>query len=212
MELVKDEFNEESMEYLLVKLYAEVPLRDDFANLYIVSSEDNAVAAGKKNFIIVPTKGRAHLKMSEYNKTQNEERFDNPDEILSDELTKLIRRYIAKHKSAQIDKGTLFGKAALSPVVGNINKKLNISQPVNQKQENVNYIRHSIVSTVHERNNFDEMNTLAQKMKHKFTTAQLYVHKLIPDEEHVPTENETSEPAVVVAKPVVKSVTKKKSK
>lgn len=126
--------------------------------------------------------------MHTYNKTQVSGGYNDPDDDLSLSLSNLLRAYCASAKGPKIGKGTLFGSASLSPVIGDINKTLEID-PSGMA---INYLRHSKVSTVYEKRPGVDAKThaleiaeLSRRMKHEQTTANMYVRVLRPDPEAV---------------------------
>jgi integrase len=141
MQNVLDKYGNDSMEYLIISLYDENTLRDDYHELLIIQSEREINPDVKANYLINPRGKTIQCKIviQNYKIAKKNGEFRA---TLSKSLTKLIRAYIEKYELT--DK--LFPnyyKKGLSSVVSGMSKQQGIL-----KSGGTNYLRHSKVSTL----------------------------------------------------------------
>lgn len=151
----------------------EIPARDNFSNLTTV--EHGKKGADDENYLVMPGKKaaeRARIVINKF-KTSGKGKYAPVNVVLSKSLDSILRKYIT---TANVKVGALlFGKQSVSKIVGLMNDKLDIPE----KLQNINYIRHSIVSTVHARGDHAQMAKLADDMKHSIVMAFDYIRPLI---------------------------------
>lgn len=161
MELIKEKYGEDSKQFLIVSIYNEVSVRDDFARIIILNdkSQDNNI----DNYLLNEN-GKYTIILNKY-KTSNT--YGKQIYLLSDTLSLLIQNYINKHGLDTY----LFpdNSSGLSGYITNFNKRVNIIG-------SVNYIRHMIVSEFLNRTDLsvEERHTQAIRMCHSEPTQQKY--------------------------------------
>lgn len=161
MEIIKEKYGADSKQFLIVSIYNEVSVRDDFARIIILNdkSQDNNI----DNYLL-NVNDKFSIILNKY-KTSNV--YGKQIYLLSDSLSLLIQNYINKH---EIDT-YLFpeNSSGLSGYITNFNKRVNIIG-------SVNYIRHMIVSEFLNRTDLtpEERHTQAIRMCHSEPTQQKY--------------------------------------
>jgi hypothetical protein len=120
MHKVLDKYGKDSMEFLIVSLYDENTLRDDYHELLIISSERQLNPEVKANYLIYP-RGKSTLckiVIQNYKIARKNGEFRA---ALSRSLTKLIRAYIESNQLT--DKlFPQYYKKGLSSVVSRLSK------------------------------------------------------------------------------------------
>ncbi len=165
LKLLSDKYGEESKEYLIGRIYDELPARDNLNNLIIVNNENNL--NDKNNYLVVLRTGNCIFIINEY-KTKNKGQIKLKTTPL---LSNLIKNYIKKKEITD----TLFGKGKLSQFVTKMNTMIGIEG----KNNGINYLRHMKVSTVYDSNATDmEKVEIAQRMGHSTATQKTYLHKI----------------------------------
>ena len=171
--LIEDNYGLESKEYLLFRIYREIPVRD---NMQMLLTARKGEKPEHDNLFYVPRTaldGNAIFKLlAEHYKTGK--RYGTNDYNISHETTELIKAYMEKHN---IQYGEyLFGNKKLTKLISDVNNKLGFST-------GINLIRHSIVSTVYANNPTNaEKVKLARLMLHSTETAEKsYVRPLLPN-------------------------------
>ena len=169
LENVQKKFGESSKQYVLSRLYDEAPLRDNFHQLIIIST-NNEDRDKNINYIKVPRSGNAQVIANKYktHKTYGTIKID-----LSSKLTNLIRQYM---KDNNISKGEgLFGETErLSAFVSTMNKSLGY-------KGGVSLYRKMKISTLLDGENIKDVELrleLADKMGHKPATQLYYLRQL----------------------------------
>jgi hypothetical protein len=161
MELIKEKYGADSKQYLIVSIYNEVSVRDDFARIIVLNdkSQDNNI----DNYLLNED-GKYIIILNKY-KTSNV--YGKQIYNLSNELSLLIQNYIIKH---EIDI-YLFpeNSCGLSGYITNFNKRVNINGAIN-------YIRHMKVSQFLNRTDLtpEERHSQAIRMCHSEETQQKY--------------------------------------
>ena len=122
--LVEEEFGKDSKEYLIAKLYDNIPGRDDF-QLVIVKTVGETTDQ-KVNYIVVPDKGDCTVVVNQY-KTQS--KYGHDSRYPLDKATSaLVRKYI---KAKRLAYGSyLLGKGLLSGPISKFNDKLDLPNKV----------------------------------------------------------------------------------
>lgn len=166
---VKETFGIHSKMFLLVNLYKEIPIRDDFI-LKIVDTIKQAKTDSENeedvNYIVINKKDEATLVV--YNH-KTDGFFTETKEKLSRYVSRLIRDYRQQENIGYGD--YLFGKSNLSKFLSDSNKKMGI------KGGGVNIIRQMRVSDLPKDATPKERVELANKMKHSVLTQQKYKRK-----------------------------------
>lgn len=167
IEKVKDTFGVNSKMFLLVNLYKEIPIRDDFI-LKIVDSIQSIKTDTDEdvNYIVINKKNQATVIIKNH---KTDGKYTETKEKLSNYLSRLIRDY---REQENINYGDfLFGKSNLSKFLSDSNKKIGI------KGGGVNVIRQMKVSDLPQDATASERVDLANKMKHGILTQQRYKRK-----------------------------------
>lgn len=168
---ILEEYGPKSKEFLIASLYSELPVRDDFHHLELITAEaaNGAVHPGR-NFIVEPAtaKGRFLFIMQDY---KTSDKYGRYDFTASAGLSKQLRAFIKSHK---IKVGHfVFGKAPLSGFVQRMNRSIGIAKT------GVNYLRHSVISSAfHEGMTVDQRAELLRKMGHSPGTQLAYLRLL----------------------------------
>jgi hypothetical protein len=167
-EKILENYGEDSKQFLIVSMYDEVTLRDDYGELLIVSS-DRDIKNNKGNYLINPRGLTVNCKLviqsyktSEHNGTL---RYN-----LSRSLTKLLRNYIENNDLTDKLFPTYF-TSGLSQVVTQMSKKLGINS-----KGGTNYLRHSKITTMLSNSNIspEERIKLATSMGHSVNIQSEY--------------------------------------
>ena len=141
MDNVLEKYGEDSMEFLIISLYDENKLRDDYHELKIITSEREIDATVKANYLINPRGQTVQCKIIIQNYKIAKKNGDL-QATLSKGLTKLVRKYIETHQLTDKLFPQYFGKG-LSSVVSRMSKAQGITE-----RGGVNYLRHAKVSTL----------------------------------------------------------------
>jgi hypothetical protein len=169
MDKVLAKYGEASKEYLIVKLYGEVPCRDNLI-LKIVPSEGDDK---RVNYLVMPRGGTVTIVLNEY-KTKTKYLTNRTQ--LSAELSALVASYIKtqKIKTNQF----LFGASgSLSSTVSAMNIAIGVTDG-----GGINYIRHSIISTLYATNpSASARQALAKRMMHSPAAQEGYVREIRVD-------------------------------
>ena len=127
LDKIKEKFGENSKEYLIAKLYSEVPARDNFGDLEIVPTlrkNDNSI----QNYLILPRSKTAPLKVViQTYKTIGKYGIQNIK--LSPELSTLIREYIITN--GLTDKLFPRNSKGLTAFITSMNKKIGVESGIN---------------------------------------------------------------------------------
>jgi hypothetical protein len=165
MNKIKNKFGVDSKEYLLAKLYNELTVRDNYQNLII---KQNATNLSNDNNYIIVNKNKSKIILNNY-KTQK--KYKQIIHEVSVELDKLIKNFI---NNKNLDYGeTLFGKSALSKIIGIMNHNVDV-------EGSINTLRHMKISE--ELNNITDpkkRQELSKKMLHSPITQRNYMRQLI---------------------------------
>jgi hypothetical protein len=169
MDKVLAKYGEASKEYLIVKLYDEVPCRDNL-HLKIGPTEGDDK---KVNYLVMPKGGKVTVVLNDY-KTKNKYQVNRTE--LSAELSALVASYIKTHKIKTNQ--FLFGaQGGLSSTVSAMNTTIGVTDG-----GGVNYIRHSIVSTLYATNpSAAARQALAKRMMHSPAAQEQYVRAIRVD-------------------------------
>ena len=164
-------YNEDSKEYLIVSLYNEATLRDNFGELLIVKSNREIDPNKKGNYLINPIGKNCKLVIQNY-KTAN--RNGDLKYTLTRPLTKLIRNYIESNELT--DK--LFPNhftSGLTAFVVKMSKSIGIDE-----NGGINYFRHSKISSLLNKGRFTHQDRvkLATSMGHSLNIQSEYARFL----------------------------------
>lgn len=163
---VKREFGEKSKMYAIVKLYDEVPVRDDF-QLKVV---DKVADTKDTNFNYILTYPSKNSKVI-LNNFKTKEMYGAIKESISKETTKLLRDYM---KSNNIKIGDyLFGSDKLSSYITTNNNKLGVNKGFST------YRHMKISEELGKVKSIPERQALASVMGHSPMTQLKYVRNLI---------------------------------
>jgi hypothetical protein len=125
LDKVKNEFTVSSKMYLIANLYHDLTGRDDFGQIIIVSSLSKATDK-EKNYIVLPIRNQATIILNKY---KTSEKYDQINEKLTTNTTKLLRDYM-KTNNIKYD-GVLFNDSSLSSYISKNNLKLGIKGSIN---------------------------------------------------------------------------------
>jgi hypothetical protein len=165
---ILDKFGKTSKEFLIAKLYDEVPCRDNL-NLKIVPAEGDDKTT---NYLVMPKGGKLTVLLHDY-KTAKKYLTNRTE--LSAELSALITAYIKTHKLKTNQ--FLFGAGSLSSTVSAMNTAIGVTDG-----GGINYIRHSIISTLYGSNpSAAARQALAKRMMHSPQAQEGYVREIRVD-------------------------------
>ena len=170
---ILEKFGTDSKEFLIVSLYNEATLRDDFGELVIVVSDREIDGSKKGNYLINPRGKTVPCKLV----IQNYKTAKHNGDLkytLSKSLTKLIRNYIESNELT--DK--LFPQhytSGLSAFVAKMSKSIMILQ-----KGGINYFRHSKISSLLNNGKFtpEDRVKLATSMGHSLNIQSEYARFL----------------------------------
>jgi hypothetical protein len=173
LDLVKSTFGENSKNYVISKMYYEVPVRDDL-HLKIVNN-DIQDENDNDNYLILPskltTKNKMVVVINEY-KTKN--LYGTLKFVLSKQLQNIILKYINDNKLNIGD--YLFGKQkSNSDFVSKQNKILNVSGGIN------NYRRMTI--NTYKNKSPDEIVKLNKNMGHSYEASKNYIRNIFTNKD-----------------------------
>jgi hypothetical protein len=168
LDLVKTHYGENSKNYVISKLYEEVPVRDDF-HLKIVPN-DVQEENDTNNYLVIPskitTKNKMVVVINEY-KTKN--LYGTLKFVLSKQLENIILKYIKENKLNIGD--YLFGKQkSNSDFISKQNKILGITGSIN------NFRRMTINN--YKNKNPDEIIKLNKLMGHSHEASKNYIRNI----------------------------------
>jgi hypothetical protein len=165
---VKREFGEKSKMYAIVKLYDEVPVRDDF-QLKVV---DKVADTKDTNFNYILTYPSKNSKVI-LNNFKTKEMYGAIKESISKETTKLLRDYM---KNNNIKVGDyLFGSDKLSSFITANNNKLGVNKGFST------YRHMKISEELGKVKSIPERQALASVMGHSPMTQLKYIRNLIKE-------------------------------
>jgi hypothetical protein len=164
LDLIKNKLGDNSKMFVLISLYNEYTLRDN----YQLKMVDNVPTNNDDNYIIFPKNGKNLKLIINHYKTSN--KYGSLTLPLSKNLSKLIRAYV---KSNQLKIGDyLFGKTLLSTFISEENKKLGVSIGINE-------MRHiKVTEELSKIPNATERLELSKRMAHSPITQLNYVRQL----------------------------------
>lgn len=169
---VKDAFDENSKEYLIIYLYSILTVRDNYKAMKIISNlnENN----GRDNFFYINQTSKKMIFFINDYKTKD--KYDKIKfEISDNKLKKLLFDWIQTKKLKYGD--YLFGKSPLSSFVSNINKAVGYTDI-----KGINAMRHMRVSQLYinkEKPTWEERRKLADEMSHSIMVQEKYRRNLI---------------------------------
>ncbi len=163
-------YSDRSLEYLLINLYREIPVRDDF-QLKLVSTK--AQTKSKQNNYLLLNKKSCQIILNQYKTAKH---YGQKTYDLSPRLKEMIIAYIS---TIEGEVEYLFGTRQLSPVICEINKKLGYDG-------GITLLRKMAVTDLYrnEQATHEQKQELAERMCHSLNEAVLiYSGKLNNDED-----------------------------
>jgi hypothetical protein len=171
LERVKDSYGDNSMEYLLINIYKEVPMRDD---MQLLLTDGKIEFSDNINYLVMPEKKTKKIKLL-INKYKTGETYGKYEQELRLPLTRMINKYI-KENNILIG-GYLFGNKKLTGIVSNINKTIGYDSE-KYKATGINFIRKIAIANANTTSPENQLN-LAKSMGHSTETQQrIYKRKL----------------------------------
>lgn len=171
---IKEKYGEDSIQYLIARIYDEFTYRNDFENLIIVRGKNYAEQDpnyDNTNYIVMPSRGNAHIILNTFKKTNNFDKYGVLKyEPLSTELTQIIRQYIKNHKLTF--EQPLFQNHNISAITTAMNKELGIKGGI------VNFRRMKVSQLMANAPTDEQRVELALFMKHSPISQMKYVRKL----------------------------------
>jgi DNA-dependent RNA polymerase auxiliary subunit epsilon len=162
MKLINDNFLKYDKMTAFTKIFQELPIRDNFANMKIISQKEET-GDRSQNYILVNKTGQITVFIND-SKTQG--KFDyilKNGIILSLNLSNYLREYIKAKKLK--DGGLLFGKSLMSGFVSLNNSKIGI-------EGGFDMLRRMKIKWVENNQTLREKTNWAQIMGHDFNTQQ----------------------------------------
>jgi hypothetical protein len=141
---IKAAFGVDSKQYLIARLYGNVPLRDNYSNIIVIEKAEDMpppviTSAGKviaKNYIVVPKVGVSNVIIQNAKTTGRHGAMK--EKYTEDDMTALINAYMAKNNIKYGDE--LFGN--LKVTIPAMNKRVGVDGAINT-------LRHMVVSTLY---------------------------------------------------------------
>lgn len=171
----KSKFGQKSKEYLIILLYSQFTVRDNFGELKIIS--DEIEDDGKNNFLLKTTKVLKFI----INDFKTAGKFQQLHYIVpKGELYTLINWWIDNKKLAF--GSYLFGKTKMSSFISKTNEKLGY-----KSLGGVNLYRHARITDLYKNKNisFEERHKLTQEMGHGMMTQERYRRNLTVNGESI---------------------------
>lgn len=125
LNLIKNKFGEDSMEYMLMNMYNEIACRDDFGNLTLIDDKKK-MRDLNKNYILI---GKRDTKIILNQFKTHKDKEDDINVKLSKPLSIMIRNFIAKNNIAIGDELLPFNK--MSKTITEINRSVGIDGGIN---------------------------------------------------------------------------------
>jgi hypothetical protein len=158
LQLVKNKFGMNSKEYLIVSIYREVIVRDNFDFKIITNkNEDN----GKDNFLLLPRSANATIILNNY---KTFKKYGKKEIQLSNDINDLVRLYIKNNKVNKND--LLFGKEKLTQDISKMNKQIGIKGGINTTR------KIAVSSGLKADDSIETRVALANKSMHSVNTQQ----------------------------------------
>lgn len=168
-EKIKDMFGAKSMEYLTIKLYEQVPARDNFGKVVFTNDSD-----ASDNHVSKRTDGRyvLNIKLSKNNRHKDGKR----QKVLDDETSGIIDGMAIKEGTHlfrnNFDQPFYMGR--MSHYIRRVLKSVGI------KNGNINYIRRSWISSqLNKSDSSKSRRYVARQVGHQPQTSALYVRRRI---------------------------------
>jgi len=164
LQRVKDSYGDNSMEYLLINIYKEVPMRDD---MQLLLTDGKIEFSDNINYLVMPEKKTKKIKLL-INKYKTGETYGKYEQELTLALTRLINKYIKENNILIGD--YLFGNKKLTGIVSNINKTIGYDGE-KYKATGINFIRKIAIANANITSPQDQLN-MAKSMGHSTETQQ----------------------------------------
>lgn len=168
----KTNFGTDSVEYLLAVLYSNFTIRDDFSEMRIVSTMNEAKNKDYNFFVL--NKNMTFV----INRFKTDNKYSKlVYKVEIPELKTLLAKHIIKKSFGDY----LFGKSKLSSIVSKINK-INGYTYNDKSVGGVNFLRHITASQLSDFDyddlNYEERKKLAENMLHSVATNAMYRRNL----------------------------------
>jgi hypothetical protein len=171
LQRVNDNYGNNSMEYLLINMYKETPIRDD---MQLLLTNGNIAFNNDINYLVIPPKKTSKIKLI-INKYKIDESYGKYEKEIPLSLCRMINKYI-KENNILIG-NYLFGNKKLTGIVSQINKMIGYDGP-QYKATGINFIRKIAIANVNTDTPENQLK-LAQSMGHSTETQQrIYKRKL----------------------------------
>lgn len=171
LQRVKDSYGDNSMEYLLINMYKETPMRDD---MQLLLTDGKIELNNDLNYLVMPTKKTSKIKLV-INKYKTGETYGKYEKDLSLAVSRMINKYIKENNILIGD--YLFGNKKLTGLVSNINKTIGYDGE-QYKATGINFIRKIAIANGNTDTPENQLN-LAKSMGHSTETQQrIYKRKL----------------------------------
>jgi len=188
---VEETFNKDSQEVLLINLYKELTLRDDYGDVEIIKNEKENVCNDKNYIIVNANKVQLILQVYKTNK-----KYGILKHTFSKKVSDMVRASLKKHPRKYLiikdnvfsrltpddsknvkdmDRSVLQGK--LSDFISSMLIRANVKEDTKGA---VNILRHASLSELFEKPNLTdaERELKASQMAHSHTASMFYVQKL----------------------------------
>lgn len=161
-------YSDRSLEYLLINLYREVPVRDDF-QLKLVNTK--AQTKSKQHNYLLINKKSCQVILNNYKTAKH---YGQKTYDLSTKLRELL---IAYFYSLEIKEEYVFGNRQLSPVICEVNKKLGY-------EGGISFLRKMAVTDLYKKEGVthEQKQELAERMGHSVNEALLIYSGKLEDE------------------------------
>ncbi len=174
LKMIKGFYKETDKMYVLIQLYNELTIRDDYGSLKIVNRKQDMKDKG--NFIYLNNSmANGEILINEH---KTDKKYGAIRHKLSKELTRLIKNYIGVE---QLQVGDfLFGSGKLSQFVSRENKNISTKH----KLGGINEIRHRKIAELlgNKKRTPEERVKLAKMMNHSPATQEKYHRENLIDE------------------------------
>jgi hypothetical protein len=161
--LIKNEYGEQSKEYLISKLYSFNGFRDDL-NLIIIKNRDDETDE-TKNYIVIPDEhdNECIIILNEY---KTKKRYGKEILTLPTDISLLIKEY-KKNNNLNIN-DLLFNTESLSSYIKKYNNKIGLNITINK------FRQMKVSEQLNQNTSPEERIELSKSLKHSVETSKLY--------------------------------------
>lgn len=167
---IKDEYGEDSKQFLISSLYSFYSFRDDLI-LYVIPTEKEATETNK-NYVVIPT-GKIKNCIIILNEYKTSKKYGQDKVILNDYISNLMKQY--KSNNDIINYSFLFGEKPLSGYIKKYNDKLNLNITINTLRQM------KVSETLNEKGDAETRLNLSKIMKHSPETSKKYKRTMKPN-------------------------------